>query len=148
MTAPRPEYLEFLKPYGPELTALALATRQLVLAAAPDCTELIYDAYSAVATGYCYTGRPSDAFIHIAVYAKWVNLGFNRGVLLPDPEQLLHGTGRWTRHVRIAQPADLKRRGLKALVKAAVEDATMPAVPHKSESVVRAVYARKQRPLR
>jgi hypothetical protein len=144
--APRPEYLEFLKPFGAEITELALATRALVLRAAPGCSELIYDAYSAVATGYSYTGRPTDAFLHIAVYARWVNLGFNRGALLKDPEGLLAGTGRWTRHVRIARPSDLKSRPLASLVKAAVEGATMPPVPREAASVVRAIYARKRRP--
>ena len=144
--APRTEYLEFLKPFGAEITQVALATRAMVLRAAPGCSELIYDAYNAVATGYSYTGRPTDAFIHIAVYARWVNLGFNRGVLLKDPEGLLAGTGRWTRHVRIAQADDLKSSGLKGLVKAAVEGATMPPVARQGESVVRAIYARKRRP--
>jgi len=145
---PRAEYLEFLKPYGPELTQLALATRALVMKAAPDCVELIYDAYSAVSTGYTYTGRPTDAFIHIAVYARWVNLGFNRGVMLKDPEGLLAGTGRWTRHVRIAKADDLKSRALAALVKAAVEAATMPQSPREAGSVVRAIYERKRRPVK
>jgi hypothetical protein len=71
---------------------------------------------------------------------------FNRGALLKDPEGLLHGTGRWIRHVRIAQPAVLKDPRLKALVKAAVENAILPAVPHREESTVRAIYARKRRP--
>lgn len=144
--APRTEYLEFLKPFGPEITELALATRAVVLRAAPDCTELIYDAYNAVATGYSYTDRPTDAFIHIAVYAKWVNLGFNRGALLKDPEGMLAGTGRWIRHVRIVKAGDLKSRALVALVRAAVKGATMPQVAHEGGSVVRAIYARKRRP--
>ena len=147
IAAPRAEYLEFLKPFGAEITALAVATRQLVLRAAPGCSELIYDAYNAVATGYSFTGRPSDAFVHIAVYARWVNLGFNRGSLLKDPEKRLVGAGRWIRHVRISQLRDLKSPALKALVKAAVEDAMMPAVPRQGDSVVRAIYARKRRPI-
>jgi hypothetical protein len=145
--APRTEYLEFLKPYGSDITALALAVRETVLRAAPGCSELIYDAYNAVATGYTYAGRPSDAFIHIAVYARWVNLGFNRGSLLKDPEKLLAGSCRWVRHVRISQPADLKSKPLQALIKEAVESATMPATPCSSESVVRAIYPRRRRPL-
>ena len=148
VTGPRSEYLEFLKPFGPGITALALATRDVVLRAAPGCSELIYDAYNAVATGYTYTGRPTDAFIHIAVYARWVNLGFNRGALLKDPKKLLAGTGRWIRHVRISEPADLKSKALKSFIKSAVEDAIMPAAPKPAESVVRAIYARKRRPLK
>jgi hypothetical protein len=76
---PNPEYLKFLSPYAPRIVELALAARALVLSEAPGSLELIYDAYNAVASGYSFTGRTSDACIHIAVYANWVNLGFNRG---------------------------------------------------------------------
>jgi hypothetical protein len=127
---------------------LALATRKLVLEEAPDSTELIYDAYNAVATGYGFTGRPSECFIHIAVYAKWVNLGFHRGSELPDPKGILQGTGRLIRHIRIAKPEDLAAPAVRAFVKQAIARAKRPATDApKVKSVVRAVYARKRRPL-
>jgi hypothetical protein len=58
---PLPEYLGFLAPFESRIAELALATRELVLEEAPDSTELIYDAYNAVATGYRFTGRPLAA---------------------------------------------------------------------------------------
>ncbi len=149
---PKPEYLEFLKPYGPQLTQLALAIRSAVLSEAPESAELIYDAYSAVASGYSFTGRPSDAFIHIAVYSKWVNLGFNFGSRLDDPEGLLHGTGRWIRHIRISSADDLERPAIRALIAAAVLAGERPDASAdkaaKGQSVVRAVYPKRRRPLR
>ena len=146
--SPKPEYLGFLKPYGPAITELALAVRKLVLTEARGAVELIYDAYNAVASGYSFTGRPSDACIHIAVYARWVNLGFNRGSRLSDPERRLKGTGNWVRHVRIESAEDLKSPAIRALVKAAVENAVYPDPKSAPEpiSVVRAVYARRRRP--
>src|ERR1051326_2351388 len=107
---PTPEYLQFLRPYAPSVVELALATRKLVLEEAPDAVELIYDAYNAVVAGYSFTGRPSDAFVHIPVYAKWVNLGFHRGSELDEPEGLLQGSGRWVRHIRLAALAGRGRR--------------------------------------
>ena len=146
---PRPEYLKFLQPYGREIAELALATRTLALEEAPDSTELIYDAYNAVATGYSFTGRPSDSFIHIAVYSQWVNLGFNRGSELADPQGLLQGSGRLIRHIKISQPGDLERPMIRELVRAAIARAKRPKGDKsgtKYGSVVRAVYARKRRP--
>lgn len=145
---PRPEYIKFLSLFGERITELALATRWLVLEEAPDATELIYDAYSAVAAGYSFTGRPSDAFIHIAAYSKRVNLGFNFGIKLEDPEGLLEGTGRWTRHIPISQPADLKKPAVRTLVRSAIAAAERPEEKVKASSVVRAIYARKRRPIR
>src|SRR6266446_6458036 len=114
---PNPEYLKFLSPFEDRIRDLALETRALVIVEAPDSTELIYDAYNAVATGYSFTGRPSDAFIHVAVYARWVNLGFNQGSQLNDPNRVLQGTGRWIRHIRIPDLAALEKPGLRALVR-------------------------------
>jgi hypothetical protein len=146
---PNPEYLAFLAPYPPAVQKLALATRALVLAECPGATELIYDAYNAVSSGYGFTGRPSECFIHVAVYARWVNLGFNRGSQIPDPHHILQGKGNWIRHIRIASPADLEKPEVRAFVKAAIERAVLP-LPEKSDapggSIVRAIYARKRRP--
>ncbi len=148
---PNPEYLEFLSPFENGIKELALATRALVFVEAPDSTELIYDAYNAVATGYSFTGRPSDAFIHIAVYAHWVNLGFNRGSELEDPQGMLQGSGRWIRHIRIAEARDLEKPTVRAFVKAAVARAVRPDPQvgkgtETSKSVVRAVYPKRRRP--
>jgi hypothetical protein len=149
---PRQEYIQFLSLFGPGITQLALAVRRLVLEEAPASTELIYDAYNAVATGYSFTGRPSDAFVHIAVYAHWVNLGFNWGVDLPDPEGVLEGSGRRIRHIRISQLADLEKPMVRRLVKAAAARAERPH-PKTGQavtpggSVVRAIYARRRRPV-
>lgn len=143
---PKPEHLEFLAAYGPEITGLALAVRAVVLEHAPEAAELIYDAYNAVASGYSFTGRPGDAFIHIAVYAGWVNLGFNWGSQLKDPHRLLQGSGRRVRHVRILGPSDLKKPGVRALVREAVAGATSGDKAGIGTSVVRAIYPKRRRP--
>jgi hypothetical protein len=144
---PLPEYLKFLSPYGPRVIELALATRTLVLEEAHGAHELIYDAYNAVASGYSFTGRPSDACLHIAVYARWVNLGFNFGSQLPDPEGLLRGSGQWTRHIRIAETEDLRNPAVRSLVRSAVARAERPVrAAAAGQSVVRAVYPKRRRP--
>ena len=144
---PKPEHLAFLRPYGPAITKLALSVRQLVLEEAGGAVELIYDAYSAVSSGYSFTGRPSDSCVYVATYAKGVNLGFWDGVSLPDPEGLLEGAGKRARHVKIRSLTDLERPAVRALVKAAVALAERPegAAP-KPQSVVRAIYPTRRRP--
>jgi hypothetical protein len=141
------EHRKFLEPYDPAITRLVIAARKLVLEEAPESIELIYDAYSAVSAGYTFTGKQSDSFVYVAAYPKGVNMGFWVGTLLPDPEHLLEGTGKQSRHVKIRETADVERPALRALVRAAIEIAERPdgAAP-KAKSVVRAVYARKRRP--
>jgi hypothetical protein len=145
---PRREYLEFLSAYEPGITALALAVRALVLGEAPGAIELIYDAYNAVSAGYSFTGRPSDSFIHIAAYAHWVNLGFNRGAELEDPDGVLQGSGRQVRHIRISDPADLRNPAVRSFVRAAIARARRPEgkASAAGTSVVRAIYPTRRRP--
>jgi hypothetical protein len=48
-----------------------------------------------------------------------ITLGFIRGTSLPDPENLLEGTGKNLRHVKIKSAADLKQKGMRELLKSA-----------------------------
>lgn len=143
------ELKQFLEPFDPEIVEVASALRSRMLAAAPTAYELVYDAHNAVAMGYSFTGRPSDAFCHIAVYSRWVNLGFNRGSELPDPKGLLVGAGRLVRHIRIESVVDVKRPHVREFVRAAIARARRPVdgktVPG-PRSIVRAVYPKKRRP--
>lgn len=59
---PLNKLLEFLAPYGKEITRLALQARGAVLKQDPDAIELIYDAYNAVVIAFSLTDRLKDAF--------------------------------------------------------------------------------------
>ncbi|MEP6995470.1 MAG: DUF1801 domain-containing protein [Acidobacteriota bacterium] len=149
--SPGAELKRFLGAFSPEMAKVALRVRAFVLAEAPLAHEQITDASNAVAMGYSLTDRPGDAFCHIAVTAQWVNLGFNRGSQLPDPDRLLQGSGRWIRHLRIESLDDLHKPHVGRFIRAAMKDARGRdaagsidrAAPR---SVVRAVYKKKRRP--
>ncbi|MBI3494240.1 MAG: hypothetical protein HY047_21035 [Acidobacteria bacterium] len=49
-----------------------------------------------------------------------MKLGVVRGAELPDPKHLLEGSGKVHRYVALKTRADLKRPGLKPLLKAAL----------------------------
>ncbi len=65
-------------------------------------------------------GRLKDSFCHVATYARHVNLGFNRGAGLPDPQRVLQGTGKSIRHIRITQEGDLAAPYLTRYIEAAI----------------------------
>jgi len=138
----------FLEPYDRAISRLFFAAREAVLVAAPGATELIYDAYNAVTVAYSFTDRLQEAFCHVAAYREHVNLGFNRGAGLADPERLLAGTGTSIRHIRIATVGDLRRPGVRSLVRAAVKQGRSlnPRAPVAPRSIVKAVNGRKRRP--
>jgi hypothetical protein len=61
--------------------------------------------------------------VHIASYAKWVNLGFNEGASLDDPLGILVGTGAHIRHVRFSAIRDLDAVWLDDYLRAALDNA-------------------------
>ncbi len=113
--------LSYLASYDPHVSRLALALREVILDEAPEAIESISKGY-AVAIGFSFTGKPlKDGFCHIATYTSHVNLGFNRGALLPDPNKVLAGSGKMIRHVTIGDESDLERPFLRRYLQAAIE---------------------------
>jgi hypothetical protein len=152
---PPPALIKFLKPYNREVQDLALQLRALVLEEMAPCHENIYDAYSAVAIGYGTSDRLQDGVFHIAVYAKHVNLGFNAGAALADPNGILQGSGTRIRHITIKTPEDIKRPEIRAYIRRARQkaladarkmDEPSPQKPAGVISTVRAIYKKKRRP--
>ena len=147
--------IKFLKPYDRSIRDLALKVRAAVLEVMAPCHENIYDAYSAVAMGYGLSERRRDGIFHVAVYPKHVNLGFNYGATLADPERILLGNGKQIRHITIKSEDDLTRPEIHSYLRrardVAIADArklgeVMPPAPRGVVSVVKAIYPKKRRP--
>jgi len=139
-----PEYVAFLAPYPATTQALARELRHRLVALLPDCIESVWDATNATGVAYGFTEKTSDHFIHLPVYARYVNIGFPRGVYLTDPEVRLKGTGVRTRHVRLDRPEDLDDPYLVGLIREAVELADGFPVPPRS--VIREMAGPRRRP--
>jgi hypothetical protein len=143
------ELRAFLGAFSPEIARIALRLRSFVLEQAPVSNEFIDAADNAVKISYGLTDRPSDAFCQITVHGGWVELGFHRGSLLPDPDGLLEGTGRGMRHLRMAGLDDLRRPFVGPFLRAAIKAAARPegetGKRTKLRSVVRGVYAKRPR---
>lgn len=113
------------------IKTIALRTREAVVALCEPLTELVYNTY-AVSVALSYSGRLSEAFIHVATYKNHVNLGFNKGAQLKDPSGLLKGSGKIIRHVRIDDAAVLSAPELIALIKQAEQFGMEAALRHGS----------------
>ena len=102
------------------------ATCAAVRKAAPEACEHFFESY-VIGALFTFTGKPGGAFCHPVAYENHVNLGFNLGAELHDPEGLLQGTGKLIRHVRIDSPAVLSQQGLQELIHQAVSQGIMMA---------------------
>lgn len=101
---------------------LALALREMVLEEAPAAVERVLRVYALV-FWYSLTGKMSDAFVQVVTYPKGVNLMFNRGAELEDPDGVLVGEGKIIRHIKVRRTADLKDPHLRKFIRAALKHA-------------------------
>lgn len=123
---PDPALLGYLASYDPHISRLALAVREAVLEEAPEAVESIFKGYATV-VAFSFTGKPlKDGFCHVVTYANHVNLGFNRGALLPDPTGALAGTGKLMRHITIRDDGDANRPLVRGFIQAAIEQVSQP----------------------
>ena len=145
---PDRQLLGYLAGYHPHVSDLTLALREVVLEEAPDAIESISKAY-AVAIGFSFTGKPlKDGFCHIVTYRTHVNLGFNRGTLLPDPNRVLAGTGKSIRHITIHNENELEHPAIRRYLQAAIELANRPPAKPTVERSSKTSTRRGRRPKR
>jgi hypothetical protein len=107
----------FLADYKPEVRDLALQLRELVRSILPEAHESVRIGYKTITYG---TGpRMSDEICYIAPLSSSVNLGFNFGTQLPDPNGLLKGTGKLLRHIKFESPEEVTTPGITDLLEIA-----------------------------
>lgn len=119
---PSEDLIRMLSRYDISVGELALGLREIVLKEAPEAIEKLLQVYALV-FWYSLSGRMSDAFCQVVIYPKGVNLMFNRGAELPDPEGVLVGEGKIIRHIKVRRPGDLKNPHLRKFVRAALKHA-------------------------
>lgn len=103
-----------------EVIALLTDLREYILELYPDCNELVYHTHALTAV-FSISDKLSDAFCMLPIYTNHLNLGFNKGTLLKDPDNLLTGTGNLIRHIDVKKSADYRNPKVKALIQEAIE---------------------------
>jgi len=96
-TDPEEQLRTFIDKFKPKHQAVIRAARKALRKSFPTATELAYDNYNFFVIGFGPTERPSDCIVSIAAAANVVGLCFIRGASLPDPANVLLGSGKQTR---------------------------------------------------
>ena len=120
-------FQEIMARFDPRVGDLALSARALIEEVYPEVVEVPWPRQNVVGYGVG-PKKMSEHFCYVAFHKDHVNLGFNQGAELPDPEGLLEGPGKTLRHVKIAAPEDLENPALRGLLEAAKahREATRP----------------------
>lgn len=115
-----PDFRQYLERKDAPLRELYEQARNLVLEIFPEANELLYHTH-ALTSVYTPTLKMGNGFIHIPVYSNHLNLGFNSGAHLPDPQKLLIGTGKSIRHIPVSVISDIDNKAGRELIHAAIQ---------------------------
>jgi hypothetical protein len=110
---------EFLSNYSEEAFVNSLKLREVLFANLPGIIEQID--IPAKMIGYCYGQKYSEMICTIIPSKKGLKLGFYKGVDLPDPTNLLEGTGKLSRYIEIISDEQIKSPALKKLIESALD---------------------------
>ncbi len=104
---------EYLDKYNPEMGKIAMKLRSLILEMFPDMNEVIKWKNLV----YENNGHVCAILIHKA----HINLEFMRGTEIKDPENLLEGTGKKMRHIKIKEESDIDSEYIKNLIEESIQ---------------------------
>ena len=112
------DLLEFLEPFGDEITDLVMWLRDFAWDLCPEANELIYDNYSAVAFGWSPTDKVGHTICSIAVgrSSKNIHFGFYWGSEIADPNKILLGQGNQYRYILVTNKNEFPKDYIKKLV--------------------------------
>lgn len=66
--------------------------------------------------------KMSEGYCYILPHKSWVNLGFYYGASLPDPYNLMEGSGKNMRHIKMRSLEDTERPGVVELIESAIAE--------------------------
>jgi hypothetical protein len=112
------DLLQFLQPFGADITDLVMWLRDFAWDLCPDSNELIYDNYNAVAFGWSPTDKQGHTICSIAVgrSSKNVHFGFYWGNEISDPDKILLGQGNQYRYILVTDKAQFPKDYMAQLV--------------------------------
>lgn len=115
-----PDFQFLLDLQDQEVIDLFKDLREYLLELHPDSNELVYHTHALTAV-FSISDKLSDAFCMLPIYTNHLNLGFNKGTLLKDPNKLLTGTGNLIRHIDVKKTSDYRNPKVKALIQEAID---------------------------
>lgn len=103
---------EYLADQTPRNQAIIRELRALVMRVAPGLRETVK-----WGNGCWVRGKENVAYVYSAT--GYVQLGFFGGSALKDPKGLLEGAGKYVRHIKVYDPANIDERAFGSLLRQA-----------------------------
>jgi hypothetical protein len=107
---------DFLKNYDPKVQEVSYRLRDIVKEVMPDVNEFLFEGWKNIGYGIGENKSGKDMICYIAPFKDSVNLGFYRGAILNDEKNLLRGTGKLLRHIKIKELKQINDIDLKNIL--------------------------------
>jgi hypothetical protein len=104
-----------------EMRPIATRLREIAFEVDPGAVEVVRLGDRAATYGLGLK-KMSQGYSYILPHQNWVNLGFYKGVDLPDPDGLLEGTGKKLRHVKVRSVEDAEKPEIRILMEEALAE--------------------------
>jgi hypothetical protein len=139
---------EFIAKFTPEMAKSIRTARAKMRGFMPQALELVYDNYNFFVIGYGPNEKAGDAIFSLAAQAKGLSLCFLQGAKLPDPNNLLRGSGNVVRNIRLESPDAFDDPRVRQLMDIALNRAKQPIPVNGSHQLIIKSVSAKQRPRR
>ena len=106
---------------NPDIGNLATHLRSLISEVFPDVYEVPWPKQKIAGYGVG-PKKQTEHFCYLGMFKKHVNLGFNHGSEIEDPDGLLEGTGKKYRHLKIGAIEDVEKPAVRLLLESAVTE--------------------------
>jgi hypothetical protein len=110
-----PEIIAWFDGHSGELGNIARCWFDVMRDCGDEVRELLHDGHPTACVG-------EAAFGYVNAFTAHVNVGFFRGAELADPSQILQGTGKYMRHVKLSPEGDVDAAALSELIETAYAD--------------------------
>jgi len=105
----------WIKQHSGELGAIARRWFEVMRTCGDDVRELLHDGHPTACVG-------DAAFGYVNAFTAHVNVGFFRGAEIADPQDLLQGSGKFMRHMKLRPEQEINTTALMKLIEAAYTD--------------------------
>lgn len=108
----------FLSQYNKDVINTATELRKIIIETLPNVIEQLDLPAKMIA--YCYGQKYAEMICTIIPSKKGIKLGFYKGVELPDSNNLLKGTGKFSRYIEINLNEQINSSAITQLLKGAL----------------------------
>ena len=131
--------------FAPEHEGLIGTMRRSLRKRLPTAHEVVYEYSDSFVISYSPDERGYEGVLAIRAGAKGVDLYFNRGKGLPDPEKLLRGSAKLVRFIHMEGASTLARPAVARLIDEAIARNDVPfASAGRGPVIIRSTTARKR----